>query len=162
MSGPRHMVGVGELRAIRGTGELVTLGLGSCIAIVLHDPVSRTGGMAHVLLPSPSLSRIQDAPGRYPETAVPALLNSMADLGAHRDRITARLIGGASMFASLSPRGSLQMGERNTVASREALAGHEILLVGELVGGEHGRSVTLDVESGRLEITSVARGVETL
>lgn len=156
------MVGVGELRALRGSGELVTLGLGSCIAIVLHDPVSRTGGLAHILLPSPALSRIHDAPGRYPETAVPALLDAMADLGAGRERITARLIGGASMFASLSARGTLQMGERNTVASREALAAHGILVAGELVGGEHGRSVTLDVESGRLEITSVARGVETL
>lgn len=162
MSGPRHMVGVGDLRAIRGAGELVTLGLGSCIAIVLHDPASRTGGMAHILLPSPALSRIHDAPGRYPETAVPALLDSMADLGADRKRISARLIGGASMFASLSARGTLQMGERNTVASREVLTAHGILVVGELVGGEHGRSVAFDVESGRLEITSVARGVETL
>lgn len=162
MSTPRHMVGVGELRAVRGTGELITLGLGSCIAIVLHDPVSQTGGMAHVLLPSPALSRIQDAPGRYPESAVPALLDIMADLGARRERITARLVGGASMFASLSPRGTLQMGERNTVASREALAAHGVLVAGELVGGEHGRSVTLDIESGRVEITSVARGVETL
>jgi len=162
VSAPRHMVGVGELRAARGTGELITLGLGSCIAIVLHDPVSRTGGMAHVLLPSPALSRIQDAPGRYPESAVPALLDTMADLGARRERITARLIGGASMFASLSPRGTLQMGDRNTVASREALAAHGVLVAGELVGGEHGRSVTLDIESGRVEITSVARGVETL
>ena len=61
---------------------LVTVGLGSCVAILLHDPQARVGGMAHVLLPSPALSRKDANPAKFPQTAVPRLLELMAQQGA--------------------------------------------------------------------------------
>ncbi len=160
MTGREHIVGLAELQVARGAGRLITLGLGSCVAIVLYDETTRTGGLAHVLLPSKIMSRIRDAPGRYPETAVPVLLDAMADLGAGRGQIKARLIGGASMFASLSPAGVLPMGERNVVASREALATAGIDIVAERVGSDFGRSVSVDLATGKVEVSSVRHGVE--
>jgi chemotaxis protein CheD len=141
---------------------LITVGLGSCIAIVLHDPQVRVGGMAHVLLPSPALSRKDGNPAKSPHTAIPRLLELMASHGASRRRITARLAGGASMFAALAPPGTIQMGERNVVASRQVLNTHGIPLVGESVGGDFGRTVRLDVAEGSLEVRSVAYGVYTI
>ena len=76
--------------------------------------------------------------------------------------MTARLVGGASMFAALSPPGTIQMGERNVVASRQVLNSHGIPLVGEAVGGDYGRTVRLDVANGTLEVRSVTHGVYTL
>jgi chemotaxis protein CheD len=143
-----------------GVGDvLVTIGLGSCIAIVLHDAEARVGGLAHVLLPSPALTKQDGNPAKSPHTAVPRLLELMAERGASPRRITARLAGGASMFAALAPPGTIQMGERNVVATRQVLNAQGIPLVAESVGGDYGRTVRLDVAEGSLQVRSVAHGV---
>src|SRR5690606_22399021 len=135
------MVRVADLRAAGAGAVLVTVGLGSCVAVALHDAQVRVGGLAHVLLPSPALSRTQDVPAKFPQTALPQLLELMADLGAVRRRITARLAGGASMFGNLAPTGTIQMGERNVVSCRQVLEELGIPVVGEAVGGDYGRTV---------------------
>ncbi|MGH7629070.1 MAG: chemotaxis protein CheD [Gemmatimonadales bacterium] len=161
MNGRDLLVRVADLN-VGGEGDaLVTVGLGSCVAIVLHDAVVRVGGMAHVLLPSPALSR-QDNPAKCPQTAVPALLERMAQRGASPRRITARIAGGASMFAGLTPPGTVQMGERNVVAARETLREIGLPLVGEDVGADYGRTVRFRVADGRMEISSVMHGLRTL
>jgi chemotaxis protein CheD len=163
VTGHEVVVRVAELE-VGGRGTvLVTIGLGSCVAIVMHDPVAAVGGLAHVLLPSPSLSRRDDAgPGRFPQTAVPALVERMAALGAAPRRLTARLVGGAAMFTNLAPAGTIQMGERNAVASRQALLAHGIAVTGEDVGGDYGRTVRFDVATGTLDISSLRHGARRL
>ena len=160
---PRELVvRVADLRVGVGDDVLVTLGLGSCVAIVLHDREARVGGLAHVLLPSPALSRADANPAKFPQSAVPRLLELMRADGAEPKRITARLAGGASMFASLAPPGTIQMGERNLVAARQALQTHGVPLVAEAVGGDYGRTVRLRVQDGRLEVSTVAHGIQHL
>jgi len=156
------IVKVADLRAGAGQDILMTIGLGSCVAIMLHDPVARVGGMAHVLLPSPALSRKDGNLAKFPQTAVPRLLELMAASGASTRRMTGRLVGGASMFSGLGAPGTIQMGERNVVASRQALHQAGIAIVGEATGGDFGRTVRLWVADGRLEISSVAHGTQTL
>lgn len=146
-----------------GDAVLVTFGLGSCVAVVLHDPVARAGGLAHLLLPSPSLARDRSNPGRFPDTALPLLLGAMVAAGAERARITARLVGGASMFASGAgaPRPAA-MGERNVAAARQVLAAARLPVVGEDVLKSHGRSVYFFLDDGRVEVRTVARGTIVL
>jgi chemotaxis protein CheD len=136
---------------------LVTLGLGSCVAIVLHDPEARVGGMAHVLLPEPALSRDQGNASKFATTAVPALVQEMARLGARPGRLKARLVGGAAMFQTLMVPGSLNMGARNIIASRQALQQAGIPVVAEAVGGDYGRSVRFYVGAGRTTVSSVGK-----
>jgi chemotaxis protein CheD len=162
VSGRELLVRVAELRTGTADDVLVTVGLGSCVAILLHDAQARVGGMAHVLLPSPALARSDGNPAKFPQSAVPHLLQLMTAAGARQDRITARLAGGASMFASLAPPGAVQMGERNLVAARQALGSSGVPLVGEAVGGDFGRTVRLRVEDGRVEISTVFHGVQHL
>jgi len=153
------IVKVAEWGAERGDGVLVTLGLGSCVAIMLYDAGTRAGAMAHVLLPSRSLSRDASNPAKFPETAVPFLIERLSGLGADPRHLVAKLAGGASMFAQLMTPGSIQMGERNIVAARSALRTAAIPIVGEAVGGGSGRSVRFRVKDGSVEIRSV--GAET-
>jgi chemotaxis protein CheD len=162
VSGREIIVRVADLQVAGGEDTLVTIGLGSCVAIVLYDATARVGGMAHVLLPSPALSRQDANPAKFPQTAVPRLLEMMAKSGASPRRITARLAGGASMFAALAPLGTIQMGERNVVASREALNGHGIPLVAQAVGGDYGRTVKLQVANGSVQVRSLTHGCQTL
>ena len=160
---PRELiVKVADWAADRADAVIVTLGLGSCVAIMLYDPASKVGGMAHVLLPSKSLAHDAQNPAKFPETAVPLLTERLGALGADRRRLIAKLAGGASMFASLMTPGTLQMGERNIVASRNALRVAAIPIQKEAVGGEQGRSVRFHLSDGHVEIRAVGRDVEVV
>jgi chemotaxis protein CheD len=162
VSGREVVVKVADLAAGTGDDVLVTVGLGSCVAILLHDPEARVGGLAHVLLPSRALTRHADRPAKFPQAAVPTLLERMVAQGADPRRITARLAGGASMFAALAPPGTIQMGERNLVATRQVLRAHNIPLVGEATGGDFGRTVRLLCGSGTVQVSTVAHGSSVL
>lgn len=155
------IVGVADMRTGGEADTLVTLGLGSCVAIALHDPRLKVGGLAHIMLPSKTLAR-GDNPAKVPETAVPALLAEMVELGAEARRITARLVGGAGLFSQLSAPGAIQMGERNLVSVRKVLADHAIPIVGERVGGNSGRSVWFRIGKGEVLVRTVAQGEDVL
>lgn len=152
------VVKVADLQVVAGDGELVSLGLGSCVAICLHDPVAQVAGMAHILLPNKSLSRTTDNPAKFPQSAVPLLVERMVALGADRARLTARLVGGASMFGNLTPSGAVQMGERNVVASRQVLKDEGIKVSREATGGTIGRSVRLQANDGSLWVRTLVKG----
>lgn len=162
MSGPRVVVKVSELIVTEAPASLVAVALGSCVAIILHDPHGRIGGMAHVLMPNQSMGRLRGEPGRYAPSAVAAMVERMIARGARSPSIVARLVGGASMFVSLTPPGTIQMGDRNVVAAREALHRHGIRLVGEAVGGDFGRTAEFDLDTGRIVVTSYQRGSQVL
>jgi chemotaxis protein CheD len=156
------IVKVADWAAERGDGVIVTLGLGSCVAIMLHDPQLKAGAMAHVLLPSRSLAHDTSNLAKFPESAVPLLVERLKALGAEPRRLVAKLAGGASMFSQLMTPGTIQMGERNIVASRNALRAASIPIVREAVGGERGRSIRFHVKDGRVEIRSVGADAEVI
>jgi chemotaxis protein CheD len=159
VTAPRTFVGISALEVAQAPATLTALALGSCVAVILHDPLAKVGGLAHVLLPSTSVARAKpDAPGRFATTAVIALHEGLLALGAVHRRLTARLVGGASMFATLQPAGTIQMGERNVHAARTTLHRQGIRLIGEAVGGDFGRSVDFDVATGRVIVTSYEHG----
>ena len=155
-------VKVADLAVGGAEDTLVTIGLGSCVAIALYDADARVGGLAHVLLPNEHMARDRSNPAKFPATAVPVLLEEMSRRGARRLRMTARLVGGASMFSNLIPGGGINVGERNVLASRQALDDAGIRLVGEETGSDHGRTVVFHLADGRIEVRSLKRGNRVL
>src|SRR5690349_22607382 len=115
---------------------LITIGLGSCVAIILYDEATRVGGLAHAVLPDESMARDRSNPAKFATSAVSLLLAEMTRLGADARRVRAKLVGGASMFANLIPSGSIDIGDRNVAAARRALAAQGIPIVGEDVGSD--------------------------
>lgn len=150
----RHHVKIGELSVIAGEGVLYTIGLGSCVAVVLYDAAKKIGGLAHVMLPAPS-PRGHPSPGRFAPIAVPALIEGMVAIGARKRGITARISGGAAMFKDVLPMEGVRLGERNIAAVKEALAKASIPLRGEETGGTFGRSVFFDAADGSVLIRAV-------
>jgi chemotaxis protein CheD len=161
LESPDVRVDVAEL-AVATDGTLSSIGLGSCVAIVLHDPVARVGGLAHVLLPHESMARDRSNPAKFPATAVPLLVETMVARGARRDRVAAKIVGGASMFDAIMPAGGIRIGQRNVAAVREALAAAGLRIVAEDIGSVYGRSVRLRVRDGRVEVRSLKRGIRVL
>ena len=150
-------VGIAEYAVGMNDLTLATAGLGSCVAIALIAENARIGALAHVLLPNSLLSASEAMPGKFASTAVPVMLTRMRELGAKND-ILARLVGGASMFASALSSGHPSLGTRNIFAARAALAEHGVKIVAEDVGGFHGRSVLFDVGAGVVEVRSILNG----
>ncbi|MFL5578460.1 MAG: chemotaxis protein CheD [Gemmatimonadaceae bacterium] len=162
MSGqpPREVrVKVADLATGDACTRLATIGLGSCVAIALHDPAAGVGGLAHILLPNESLSRDTSNPAKFPATAIPVLVAELRRLGSRgASAMTARIAGGASMFSQLLPAGGVNMGERNVDATHRALQSAGIRVVGQDTGGDYGRSVYFDVGTGRVLVKSLKRG----
>jgi chemotaxis protein CheD len=151
-------VKVADYAVAGGSTLLITVGLGSCVAIVLHDPQAHVGGLAHVLLPSTGMSQDRSNRAKFPSTAVPLLCDRMQALGARTGRMRAKIVGGASMFTSLLSASGLQIGERNVVATRAALEHAGIPIIAQEVGGDYGRSVYFHVDDGRLVVKSLKAG----
>jgi chemotaxis protein CheD len=89
-------------------------------------------------------------------------MREMRALGAAPAGLSARLIGGASMFAALAGQGVLQIGERNIEAVRQALAGAGVAITGAATGGDYGRSVEFNLATGEVRVTSYAHDPEYL
>jgi len=147
------MVRMGEYAFSASAGDvLVSLGLGSCIGLALLDRRASVAGLAHVVLPA--AEGRDGAPGKFADTAVPALLAAVVELGARQTRLNAVLVGGASMF-SFGGSG-LDVGQRNDAAVREELGRLRIPIIAAETGGSKGRTVRVDVETGI--VTSKAAG----
>lgn len=150
-------VKVADLAVSKANDVIVTIGLGSCVAIMLYDRAAKVGGLAHILLPSEGLSRDRSNLAKFPATAVPVLLAEMRRLGSHGP-LTAKIVGGASMFAALLPSSGINMGERNIEATRGVLERNALPVVAEDVGGEYGRSVYFDLATGKVLVKSLKAG----
>jgi chemotaxis protein CheD len=152
-------VKVADYAVRRGNEVIATIGLGSCVAITLYDRESRVGGLAHILLPSPAMSRETSNPAKFPETIIPLMLEEMRALGARPGSpISAKIVGGASMFGQLVTGTGINVGERNVAATREVLALAGIPLVAEDTGLDYGRSVYFHLSDGRVEVRSLKKG----
>jgi chemotaxis protein CheD len=151
-----HRVNIAHHAVEKDRGVIVTVGLGSCVAIAIHDRAARVAGLAHVLLPAEFPGTTIKNRARYASTAVPLLVEEMRALGA-RGPLVAKIAGGAGLFGKLlSVAGTV--GVRNIEASRVALAAAGIPIVAEDVGGASGRTVTFDVATGALHVRSVQGG----
>jgi chemotaxis protein CheD len=150
-------VGLGDL-FISAADELVAYSLGSCVGICLWDPVTKVAAMAHVVLPVASAPGAV-MPGKFADTAVPAMLAALAQAGAQKYRLQCKIAGGAAVLA-IGGGGSLpKIGARNVEAVRTALALANIRIRGEQTGGNQGRTVRLEPSTGKVLVRTV-RGTE--
>lgn len=139
---------------------LVTYSLGSCVGLTLWDPVEGVGGMAHVFLPSSNgheIPRNEEAP-RFADIGVPLLIEKMERKGASEKRLVARMAGGASLFPGLFKE-MPDIGTQNVSAVVEILQKHSIPIVGWDVGGNFGRTMRLEIRTGKTTVAT-AFGVE--
>jgi chemotaxis protein CheD len=158
MNGQIYQVGIAELKVARGSGKIVTLGLGSCVAVCAYDPFLKIAGMVHVMLPS-GQGKNDINPAKFGDTAVPLLIREMGDVGALRGRIWLKIAGGAQMFSFGSKDTSINIGKRNVEAIDAACLQMGLAISARLIGGNVGRSVYLDIETGDVEVKTINKGI---
>lgn len=159
-------VGMADWKIARNLDVLVTFGLGSCVALSLWDSKEKVAAMAHIMLPDSKLIRFrQDVnPAKFADTALAVMLAELGKLGLSRERLQAKLVGGANMFtfAGKAANGNLNVGQRNVVSVKEELSKAGIPLVAEDTGGTTGRSVEFYPGNGILRIRTAMFGEKDL
>lgn len=149
-------VGMGDIAISRAPDVLSIIGLGSCVGVAFYYPKDRIGGLAHVMLPDSTRSRNTTSREKFADTGLAIMLDRIKKYGAEPMWMTARLIGGASMFKTASgisgtPGTSMfNIGENNVNACREFLKKERIKVTGEEVMGSTGRTMRFDLNTGKI------------
>jgi chemotaxis protein CheD len=127
---------------------LLSHGIGSTLAVILYDEGVKAGGILHFMLPDSATGSMntKEYPAMYATTGIPQLVNACVELGARRDNLSAKLVGGAFL---LGKGISQSVGDRNLLAARNILSKIGIKVAAEDTGGNHMRTVRLDIATGK-------------
>ncbi len=157
-------IGMADLKASVSPNVLTTLGLGSCLGIILYDPVKKVGGMAHIMLPDINSVRVRRNKAKFANSAIKEMIAKMRKLGARKSNLEGKIVGGAHMFTGvkISNPSAFNVGERNILNARQALTDEKIKVVSEDVGGDYGRSIEFDLETGKVKIRTIAWGIKEI
>lgn len=157
---PSVKVGMAETAVLQNSGELCSLGLGSCVAVCLYDPPTKIAGMSHIMLPDSERSLDPGNKGKFADLAIPLLISKMTAIGADAQRLIAIIIGGAEMFYFPGRSCStLRIGERNIAAVKALLEECGIPIIGESIAGRQGKSVSFDVSTGIIQVRTLMGGL---
>jgi chemotaxis protein CheD len=147
----------GERHVDTRPNVILTTILGSCVAACMRDPVARIGGMNHFLLPSGEGTQGSTESINAGVHAMELLVNGLLRAGARRERLEAKLFGGARMIAGLTDIGSRNAEFATTFLEREG-----IRFAGGSLGGTSARRVQYWPISGRARQFMVDRGEENV
>ena len=156
MTGTQVVVGVADCRVTKdAAASIVTYALGSCIAVAIHDPVTRVGGMLHLMLPESSLDTVKAErnPYMFADTGIPALFRQAYAAGAEKKRLIVRIAGGAQV---MDDNGTFNIGKRNCLTVKKVLWKAGVMIHAESTGGRDSRTVRLEVDSGRFLMRTAA------
>ncbi len=152
MFAQRVVIGVGDLAVSNNNMvTLTTYALGSCVGMVAYDPVTRAGGILHLMLPDSSISaeKAIRQPAMFADTGLPLFLKELAGVKAERSRIKIYIAGGACV---LSGPDTFKIGERNSTAVKAWLSAQGLRTAGIDLGGTVNRTLHLELATGMLSV----------
>ncbi|NLK26786.1 MAG: chemotaxis protein CheD [Clostridiales bacterium] len=148
-------VGMADLNVCVSPNAITTLGLGSCVGIVLYDPGKKIAGLAHIMLPDSTKIMNNGNKAKFADTGIEELIKRMVEIGADRRALVSKIAGGAQMFAFSNNSDIMRIGERNVEATKKILNELRIPILAEDTGSNYGRTIEFYPETGQLLIRSV-------
>ena len=149
------IVGMADVKVSNTPGDtLITYALGSCLGIVVHDPVARVAGLLHVMLPSSLIdeTKAKLQPAMFVDSGVPLLFKECYRLGARKERMTVSVAGGSFSGRSASDD-AFQIGKRNMLTLRKLLWKNGVLIHADDTGGvQQSRTMSIVVSSGLVQL----------
>ncbi len=148
-----HTVMVGDMKIGAGGDMIVTHALGSCLGLVVYDPVAKAGGLLHAMLPLSSINpdKARANPAMFVDTGVPLLFNALYEKGALKSRLVVKAAGCGN---PMGKNEVFKIGERNYTVLKKLLWKNNILLEAEDVGGSVSRTLHFDVSTGQVLLSS--------
>lgn len=151
-----------DLKVCISPDTITTLGLGSCVGIAIRDPLTGIGGLAHVMLPDSKQIKDNSNIPKFADTGIEELVRCVVQAGASRNRLVAKIAGGAQMFAFQNKSNLVRVGERNVEASKAKLKELGIPILAEDTGENFGRTVVFSPETGEFLIRAVGKEPYTI
>jgi len=152
-------VGIGEYAVSKNPEHSIkTMALGSCVGVMVIDKKNGGVGLLHIALPDSSINkkRAENKPGSFADTGIPALLKAMRRVGYDgKSRLIVKLAGGASI---MDPNNTFNIGKRNILAVKKILWAYRLGAIAEDLAGSISRTVSLEVATGKVVISSPGRG----
>lgn len=155
-------VGMADYKVGKNPSSLISYGLGSCVGIAVYDPVSKVGGLAHIMLPDSTQARSTENPAKFADTCLPLMLDEILKLGAVKSRLAVKIAGGAQMFTFANATDVMRVGERNVEAVKAVLKKLDLRILAEDTGGNYGRTVELKLDSGVYKVKTIDKGEKEL
>ena len=155
-------VGMADLNICHSPDAITTLGLGSCVGIALYDKTTQIAGLAHIMLPDSTKVRQNQNRAKFADTGIDMLIQLLVKEGARKQALTAKIAGGAQMFAFSSNNDMLRVGQRNVEAVKAKLGSLGIRILAEDTGLNFGRTVEFYPETGDFVIKAVGKEVRTI
>ncbi len=155
-------VGMADMNVCASPDSIITLGLGSCVGLVLYDPTTKICGMVHVMLPDSKSIGVGNNLAKFADTGVEELLKMVVKKGAKKEKLVAKMAGGAQMFSVNKDSPMLRVGERNVAAVKEELKKLGIRLIAEDTGENFGRTVIFYPETGEYLIRAIGKEPKTI
>ncbi len=154
----KHVVYVGDMKTGEREDVLVTHALGSCLGLMVYDPVAQVGGLLHAMLPLSSINpqKARANPFMFVDTGVPVLFKTLYSMGGRKSRL---IVKAAGCGRPLGNDEMFKIGERNYTVLKKLLWKNNVLLESQDVGGAASRTVHFDLSTGRTTISS--GGVKT-
>jgi chemotaxis protein CheD len=146
------VVGIAEMVATNNPNAvLTTYSLGSCLGIAVYDPVSRVGGLLHIMLPDSAIDPAKAAakPAMFVDTGVPALFRACYQFGAAKARMIVAVAGGAQI---MDEGGFFNIGRRNHESLTKLLDEHGLRIAAQQVGGVVNRTMYLSLSTGEVRL----------
>ena len=150
-------VGMADLNICKSPDGLTTLGLGSCVGIALRDPITKVGGLAHIMLPDSTAIKDNTNIPKFADTGIVELVNRIVFAGGSKSRLVAKIAGGAQMFAFQNKSSLIKVGEKNVMAVKQKLEELNIPILAEDTGENYGRTVIFYPETGDFVIRAVGK-----
>ena len=150
-------VGMADMNYCHAPDAITTLGLGSCVGVVLYDPNAQIAGLVHIMLPDSTKIRNNENCAKFADTGIDEMLRRIVSAGASRKAIKAKIAGGAQMFAFSSENDLLRVGARNVEAVKEKLASLQIPIVAEDTGNSYGRTIEFYPDTCELLVKAVGK-----
>lgn len=155
-------VGMADMKVCLPPNKLTTLGLGSCVGIILYDPVSKASGLAHIMLPDSTKIKNNGNLAKFADTAIDQMIKDLTNIGARRNRLVSKIAGGAQMFSFNSTNDLMKVGERNIIASKAKLNELSIPILAEDTGENYGRTIEFDPVTGNLLIKTIGKPIKII
>lgn len=147
----KRVVGVGDMIVSNDPDDLiVTYALGSCLGLVIYDPVAKVGGMLHAMLPDSSIHRKKEEPlnpHKFVNTGIPMLFKEAYKLGAQKKKIKIKMTGCSNI---LDDSNFFNIGKRNYAAARKLLWKNNVIIDAEHCDNSKSVTLTLEIKTGKV------------
>ncbi|HVN95005.1 MAG TPA: chemotaxis protein CheD [Syntrophorhabdaceae bacterium] len=134
---------------------IVSTILGSCIALTIFNKRLKVGGICHAQLPTNPSSDVENT-FRYVDSSIFYMIRKFEMMGITKDEMVVKLMGGADVLDPARANRST-VGQKNVETALNVIKSHQLILAASHVGGELGRKIHFDTDTGEVLLKRINR-----